>query len=250
VKVHTECHHSPAGIQRKKLQEQAMQRALFDGGYVECSERGHVPAPGQFTREVYFDHRCALARNFRRCEKRYAYVDFVVTTPNGRLVFLEVDEAQHAYIPQLCESVRMWNICESIALAGLGGPMNVFWLRFNPNAGFHVGGQTLQTSRALRFQEVIGFLNRLKSTPTDPPMHIGYAFYDCAPNGRPLVLEDPEYHPKVRDAVMCISKGSHKLLPPAPFGPVNPLFAPLPPLSLSDEDEDDPPPPSPKRARM
>ena len=143
---HKESHHSAAGAQRKKKQEQAMKNALVLAGYVESFERGRVPAPGEFTREVYFDHRCALARDFKPGEKQFAYVDFVVTSPDGRVVFLEVDEEQHGHHPQLCETTRMWNICQSIVLADLGGDINVFWLRVNPNVGFHVGGKTLRTA--------------------------------------------------------------------------------------------------------
>jgi hypothetical protein len=225
LKKHLHRNHSKEGIQRKKKQEEAMKNALVLGGYVESFERGRVPPPGQFTREVYFDHRCALARDFMPGEKKYAYVDFVVTTPDGRVVFLEVDEEQHEYNSQLCETTRMWNICESIALADLGGDVNVFWLRVNPNSGFHVGGKTLRTPREIRLNEVIKFLDCLKSSPSDPPMQIGYAFYDCDPDGKPLVLKDAEYHPNVLPAVVCISKGSQKLIQSCDFPPVNPLFA-------------------------
>jgi hypothetical protein len=220
-------------MQRKKKQEEAMKNALVLGGYVESFERGRVPAPGQFIREVYFDHRCALARDFMPGEKKYAYVDFVVTTPDGRVVFLEVDEQQHSTEPQLCETTRMWNICESIMLADLGGDINVFWLRVNPNVGFKVGGKTLRTTREQRFTEVLRFLDNLKSSEADPPMCIGYGFYDCEPNGAPLVLKDPEYHPDVKDAVICISKGSQKLIQPCAFPPINPLFAAVGPSDLT-----------------
>jgi hypothetical protein len=56
-------------------------------------------------------------------------------------------------------------------------------------------------------------------------MQIGYAYYDCEANGKPLVLKDPEYHPDVTKTVVCISKGSQKLIQPCEFPPVNPLFA-------------------------
>jgi hypothetical protein len=131
--------------------------------------------------------------------------------------------------------------------------MNVFWLRVNPNSGFHVGGKTLRTPREQRFSEVLRFLDSLKSSPSDPPMQIGYAFYDCEPNGKPLVLKDPDYHPDVLPGVVCISKGSQKLIQPEPFSPVNPLFAPVPLTMFPSDDEDEEdyslPPPSPKRAR-
>ena len=121
----------------------------------------------------------------------------------------------------------MWNICESIALADLGADINVFWLRFNPNSGFHVAGRTLRTPREQRFKEVLKFLDDLKASPDDPPMQIGYAFYDCEANGKPLVLNDPEYHEDVLPAVVCISKGSQMLVQPCAFPKPNPLFAPI-----------------------
>jgi len=238
---HKESWHSKEGIQRKKKQEEAMKNALVIGGYVESFERGRVPHPGQFSREVYFDHRCALARDFMPGEKKYAYVDFVITTPDGRVVFFEIDEEQHSHQSQLCETTRMWNICESIVLADLGGDINVFWLRVNPNSGFHVGGKTLRTSREMRFQEVIKFLDGLKSSPSDPPMQIGYAFYDCEPNGNPLVLKDSDYHPDVSKAVVCISKGSQKLVQPCDFPPVNPLFAAVDWTRATECDEEEAP---------
>ena len=217
--------HTPRGTARKKLQEQAMHEALVMANYKESFEKGRVPAPGHFAREVYFDHRCALARNFMPGEKKYAYVDFVVTTPDGRVVFLEVDEDQHSHYPQLCETTRMWNVCESIALADLGGEMNVFWLRMNPNTAFRVGGGIVTSPHKDRFVEVVKFMDALKSAPEDPPMQIGYAFYDCHPGGRPLVLDDPDFSADVVPAVTCISKGSHRLVQPQPFAPANPMFA-------------------------
>jgi len=76
-------------------------------------------------------------------------------------------------------------------------------------------------------------------------MQIGYAYYDCDPNGYPLVLKDHEYHPDVKDGVVCISKGSQKLIQPQPFEPVNPLFATASASAMtaaafvsSDEDSD------------
>ena len=79
----------------------------------------------------------------------------------------------------------------------------------------------------MRFQEVVKFLDNLKSSPSDPMMQIGYAYYHCESNGEPLVLKDPEYHPDVAKAVVCISKGSQKLIQPCEFPPVNKLFAPV-----------------------
>jgi hypothetical protein len=186
-----------------------MHEALVLGGYTENFDRGRVPAPGEFTREVYFDHRCALARDFMPGEKKFAYVDLVVRTRDGRLVFLEVDEDQHVHYPQLCETTRMWNICESIALADLGAEINVFWLRVNPDRPFEVAGTRVHSPPKERFGKVVQFLDALKAGPEDPPMQVAYAFYDCDDEGRPLVLCDPDYQAQVAPAVVLVSEAPH-----------------------------------------
>jgi len=129
-------------------------------------------------------------------ERKYAYVDFVVHTKQGRLVFLETDERQHPtpQYSQLCETTRMWNICESIGLAEL--KMNVLWLRVNPDSTFNIDGSNRARERKKRFQQVLKFLDAIessKSSKSDPPMQIGYTFYDCSTDHRPLVLNDSEY---------------------------------------------------------
>ena len=223
--------HSEEGKRRKKTQEERMKNALVLGGYTESFERGRVPRPGEFVREVYVDHRCALAREFMAGEKKFAYVDFVVTSPDGRVVFLEVDEDQHDGYPILCEVARMNNVTSSIALAGI--QMNVFWMRFNPDAVFTVGVDPRAVKPGDRRREVVRFIDNLKSSPTDPPLQIGYACYNQKSNGWPRVCDDGEYDEGLKAHVVCISKGSHKLIQPQPFQAENPLFADLD-MVLSD----------------
>ena len=223
-----------------------MKKALVLGGYHESVENGRVPPPGNFIREVYVDHRCALARDFMPGEKKFAYVDFVVTSPDGRVVFLEVDEEQHWSYPVQCETARMANVTASIALAGLD--MNVFWLRFNPDSPFNVARIKTHPEPMRRREEVVRFLDGLKSSPSDPPFQVGYACYDCAANGYPDILYDPEYHDEIKSNVVCITKGGHKLFQPKPFEPVDPMFADRPnfDLDLPSDDEG----PSVKVARV
>lgn len=215
LKAHMERWHTEKGKQRKKKQEERMKNALVVGGFVESFQRGRVPPPRQFVREVYVDHRCALAKDFAKDEKKCAYVDFVVRTPDGRVVFLEVDEGQHGTNPILCETTRMHNVCSSILLSGL--EINVFWLRFNSDAVFTVEGVVKQIEPCHRRIEVVQFLNDLKSTPEDPLVQVAYVCYNQQANGWPLVCDDKEYHPNVKPNVVCVSAGSHKLFQPRPF---------------------------------
>ena len=110
-------------------------------------------------------------------------------------------------------------------LAGI--QMNVFWLRFNPDAVFTVGSDPRLVKPGDRRREVIRFLDNLKSSPTDPPLQIGYACYNQKSNGWPSVCDDPEYDECIKTNVVCIAKGSHKLIQPQPFEAENPLFADL-----------------------
>ena len=245
--AHMTAHHSTEGRKRKKKEEEAMKNKLVSNGFTEAFDRGRVPPPGNFVRETYFDHRCALGRDFMKGEQKCAYVDFVVTSPDGRVVFLEVDEDQHKNCyPQMCETTRMWNICESIKLAGL--EMNVFWLRFNPNGPYTVGGVEHDPMRDRRRGFVCDFIKDMKPGTFDKPMEIGYACYDQHEDGRPLVLDDPEYHPDVIDCVSCICKKSANLIQPIPFVPLDAMFAPLPTIDWNDDKDDAAPPP--KRVRV
>lgn len=232
LKNHDTSWHTEEGKRRKKKQEEFMKNALVVGGYIESFERGRVPNPGEFVREVYVDHRCALAREFMAGEKKLAYVDFVVTTPDARVVFLEVDEGQHQSYPILCEVTRMNNVAASIALAGLA--MNIFWLRFHPDEPYKVGLDDRRIQPCERRKEVVRFLNALRSSPSDPPMQIGYAYFDQKSNGWPRICDDQEYDAEVKSTVVCISNGSYKLIQPQPFEAESALFADMPLDSDSD----------------
>jgi hypothetical protein len=199
---HRDALHTKEGRQRRKRQEEAMKNALVFAGYAESFTRGRTPGPKEFIREAYFDHRCALARDFAAGEKKFGYCDFVVCCPSGRLVFLEVDESQHEAYSQLCETTRMFNICASIALSG--EEMNVFWLRLHPDRPFWWKRAKRNPPAADRRREVVGFLDRLQPSPEDKPMEIGYAFYDCKDGKWPDVLGDAEYRSEVRPAVVAL----------------------------------------------
>ena len=44
-------------------------------------------------------------------------------------------------------------------------------------------------------------------------LQIGYAFYDCSADHRPLVLNDSDYAENVKPAVVCIQDGSELVQP-------------------------------------
>jgi hypothetical protein len=206
LEAHRIALHTKEGRQRRKIQEEAMKNALVLAGYKEIFTKGLTPGPRGFLREVYFDHRCALGREFLAGEKKFAYVDFVVRSPDGRLVFLEVDEGQHWSYPQLCETTRMQNICASIALSC--EMVHVLWLRFHPDRPFRWRGEEVHPKPADRRREVVALLNQLQSSEADPPMQVAYAFYDSQDGEWPDVLGNPEYAAEVKPTVVAVHERS------------------------------------------
>ena len=198
---------------RTKEHELKMLERLVLAGYVESTTKGVAPRPGEFTREVYFDHRCALAREFAHGEKQYAYVDFVVHPKRGgKLVFLEIDENEHKFdnYSVLCDTTRMWNVCESVKL-DFSGDKNVLWLRVNPNTKFAIGDTVAavvhsRLSNTARCDAVCALLDTLEGRPDDPSMTVAYAFYQLKADGAtPQRVDDPDYHPDVRRGVLPLA---------------------------------------------
>ena len=172
--------------------------------YIETFDRGRSPRPGEFIREAYFDHRCALGREFEAGETQFAYVDFVVCPKRGgMLVFLEVDEHEHKgpNYTVLCDTTRMWNICESIVLDG-SGDKHVLWVRLNPDTRFRIGNDTHSPSNTVRCDAVCALLDALEGTPDDPPMRIVYACFQMEADFTAERTRDPDYHANVLPAVL------------------------------------------------
>ena len=190
-----------------KQQELKMLERLVLNGYAQSFDKGVAPRPGEFTREVYVDHRCALGREFAYGEKRCAYVDFVVHPKRGgKLVFLEIDEGEHKFpgYSVLCDTTRMWNVCESLKL-DFSGDTHVLWLRVNPDTRFALGDATHNPSNTARCDAVCALLDAIEGRPDDPPMALAYAFYQMRADGAPRLLEDPDYHADVRRGVLPLA---------------------------------------------
>ena len=201
---------APPAAKKQKLvkqQELKMLERLVLNGYTQSFNKGVAPRPGEFTREVYVDHRCALGREFAYGEKQFAYVDFVVHPKRGgKLVFVEIDEGEHKFpgYSVLCDTTRMWNVCESLKL-DFSGDTNVLWLRVNPDTKFALGDAKHNPSNTARCDAVCALLDAIEGRPDDPPMQVAYAFYQMRADGTPRLLEDPDYHAEVRRGVVLLA---------------------------------------------
>ena len=198
----------PADKKLLKQQELKMLERLVLSGYTESFERGVAPRPGEFIRELYVDHRCALGRKFDYDEKKSAYVDFVVHPKRGgKLVFLEIDEGEHKFpnYSVLCDTTRMWNVCASLTLAFLGDA-NVLWLRVNPDTQFRLGNAAKHSlSNTARCDAVCALLDTIEGRPDDPSMQVAYVCYQMHADGTPTVLDDTEYHVDVKRGVVVVA---------------------------------------------
>jgi predicted amidophosphoribosyltransferase len=198
----------PAAKKLRKQQELKMVQRLVLSGYTESFDKGMAPRPGEFIRELYVDHRCALGREFEYGEKQCAYVDFVVHPKRGgKLVFLEIDEGEHKFpgYAVLCDTTRMWNVCASLTLAFLGDA-NVLWLRVNPDTQFRLGNAAKHSpSNTARCDAVCALLDTIEGRPDDPPMQVAYVCYQMHADGTPTVLDDPEYHADVKRGVVVVA---------------------------------------------
>ena len=198
----------PAAKKLRKQQELKMVQRFVRSGYTESFDRGLAPRPGEFIRELYVDHRCALGREFEYGEKQCAYVDFVVHPKRGgKLVFLEIDEGEHKFpgYAVLCDTTRMWNVCASLTLAFLGDA-NVLWLRVNPDTPFRLGNAAKHSpSNTARCDAVCALLDTIEGRPDDPPMQVACVCYQMHADGTPTVLDDREYHADVRRGVVVVA---------------------------------------------
>ena len=187
-------------------EELKMLERLVLGGYIESFDRGIAPRPGEFTRQVYVNHRCKLDE-FKVGERKSAYVDFVVCPKKGGvLAFLEVDENEHkgTNYPLLCDTTRMVNVVGSLA-RGDSGNINVLWLRVNPDTRYKIGDTTHTHTNVQRADAVVALLDALEGAPDDPPMRVAYCFYQMHADCTPKLLADPEYAPRVLPMVHRIA---------------------------------------------
>jgi hypothetical protein len=185
---HVETQHNDVYVARRKIQEERVRAALVAHGYTETHAVTNIPPILHFKREKRIDFRCANVQS----DKAYCKIDFVITTLNGSLVFLEVDEDQHQYGYDglvSCDMKRMSFVMETLAIE-LGDALpNIYWLRYNPNA-YHVDGEVVRMFKEQREKRMLEWLDNFQGTS---PLGIGYAFYDRE-DGELCVLQNEHYH--------------------------------------------------------
>lgn len=175
LKRHLET-HTQEYIARRKVEESKIEK-LFSEKY-----------PETFVREYRTEHACLTGTN------NHSRIDFLFPNYGKFHVAVEVDEYQHAYYSQICETSRMNNIVSAWCLSGNSVP--VIFIRYNPH-GFKVDGKTKRTQMAERHRKLIQLLDRIKTMEPVSDVQVFYMFYDCEAE-IPTVLSDPDYHDAVK----------------------------------------------------
>jgi hypothetical protein len=172
---HKKSIHSPEGQARQKKEEAKVERFLRSEFGAEF-----------FVREHHVDYRCVAGG------AGFARIDFLIPSiGTGSVkghVFLEVDEQQHEWYPQSCETARMANVTSSLRVGGNTAP--IVWVRYNPH-GFSVDGVSRRTTTMERLGALAEFIRAL-SFDDAQAVRVVYMFYDVT-SGRPKILDDPEY---------------------------------------------------------
>jgi len=170
LKTHHVTSHTVAGILRQKKEENALAKAMDTASIY-------------YKREHHVNMSC-----INNEENKFVRVDFMVLAKGG-IIFIEVDEAQHAGYPVLCDSIRPWKIAESLSLEGNSLP--ILFIRFNPNK-FEIGEKVQKVSKRDRYRALCEYIKQL-NMETCAPLSVKYMFYDQNLDQVPIVTLDSEF---------------------------------------------------------
>jgi hypothetical protein len=180
----------------KVKEEEIISRALA----ARVAERPFGDWLARWKPQLFVDFKCINADGASR---ERSYVDFSFPHPdvpsdNGLLIFLEVDEHQHIWEGQSCETKRMYDTVASLQLANPGQQLRVVWVRYNPH-GFKVEGKAERTMKTERHKKLFLLLDELASErpgADTPNFRVVYMFYDTK-DGQPQCLSEESYFPEV-----------------------------------------------------
>jgi len=177
LKRHRYFYHTEEGQKERKREEVKIANILPEGS---------------FRREYNVDYKCVDPKlTFSRLDFFFPF-----WKKEGHVI-IEVDENQHLYNSQSCETTRMNNVVTSWMIEGSDTP--VVWIRYNPH-GFKVNGVKKKMTQEERQKKLIDLLNAIEFE-NQPQVRVYYMFYDID-NGIPCVLSDPEYQETVKSWVV------------------------------------------------
>ena len=153
----------------QKWEEQRVERAVRDDGYFREITDDQFPGQREYKREKYINLRSLTPPS----KRSRASIDFVFGV-HGGLVFLEVDESQHASYKENYDMERMYDVMR--AYKNGGNTLPVLWIRFNPDK-FLINKEQPKISKKTRIKMLIEYLRDM-TLDGEPPLQVKYAFYN------------------------------------------------------------------------
>lgn len=174
LKSHIKCWHTEQGQILKRKHEARIMRLLEQNKF-------------EFKTQHTIDFVCiGDDREGSRC-----FIDFLVECKDDQrktkgIVFLEVDEEQHAHYEISCELRRMMDVQRTLVMDG--NTLPIAFVRYNTHA-FKVDGKTKRTYCKDKEKRLVEFLNNL--TFKDD-FQVAYLYYDII-DGVPSIFHDVSY---------------------------------------------------------
>ena len=127
-------------------------------------------------------------------QRYFSRLDFRIIESVNAILIVEVDEDQHYWYNLACEMSRMVDIQASLVSAGYTLP--IYWIRYNPNGKFHIGGVQKKIRRTERETELKKQIDLVCSPDFEPENQttLHYLYYDlkseiCGPE----IMYDSEF---------------------------------------------------------
>lgn len=184
------CHkrtHTPEGQIRRKKQENRVKKNLEKWGYTVDCETTINAKRGNCLNDT---------------QRYFSRIDFHVINCTAAVLLLEVDENQHLDYLLPCEFSRMADVQASLATVGITKP--VYWIRYNPNGKYHVGGEQVKIGIKERESELKKKLEYLCSPEFVPEnkVNIHYMFYDLiSEEDGPEIMIDTDFPDVLKEFV-------------------------------------------------
>ena len=134
--------------------------------------------------------------------RHFSRLDYVISNCVNAMLILEVDEDQHTWYELSCEISRMSDVRASLMKAGYELP--IYWIRYNPNGKYHIGGDHVHIHRPEREIALKSKLYELCSPDFKPDnqVNIHYMFYDLMSEELgPEIMVEPDFPEYLQDCV-------------------------------------------------
>ena len=132
----------------------------------------------------------------------YSRIDYHVINCTNAILLIECDEDQHSWYEISCEFSRMSDVRASLMTAGYELP--IYWIRYNPNGKYHIGGERVKFHRPEREIALKAKLEELCSPDfvPDKQVNIHYMFYDLMSEELgPEIMIESDFPEHLQDCV-------------------------------------------------